>query len=99
MGRKVFHCWLVGVLGLLFSPVGRAQSTTATVLGTVTDKTGAAVAGAKVTARNTETNLKRTATSNDEGEYRIEFLPVGSYELEVSGTGFKKTLVRESCCR
>ncbi|HMI53523.1 MAG TPA: carboxypeptidase regulatory-like domain-containing protein, partial [Candidatus Saccharimonadales bacterium] len=94
MGRKLFQCLLVAVLGLLVSPVGRAQSTTATVLGTVTDKTGAIVAGAKVTARNTETNLSRTVAANDQGEYRIEFLPVGSYELEVSGAGFKKAVVR-----
>jgi len=94
MGRNLLQCLLVGVLGLLISSVGRAQSTTATVLGTVTDKTGAIVAGAKVTARNTETNLSRTVVSNDQGEYRIEFLPVGSYELEVSGAGFKKAVLR-----
>src|SRR5882724_2324112 len=94
MERKLYWWLILGVLGLLLVPSGRAQSTTATMLGNVTDKTGAIVAGAKVTARNTQTNLTRTVSSNEQGEYRIEFLPVGNYELEVNGTGFKKAVVR-----
>src|SRR5207245_10755224 len=48
------------------------------------------VAGAQVTTMNTDTNLSRTVQTNAEGQYRIEFLPVGNYALEVSATGFKK---------
>ncbi len=94
MERKLYRWSIVAVLGLLLMPSGWAQSTTATMLGTVTDKTGAMVAGAKVTARNMQTNLTRTGSSNEQGEYRIEFLPVGNYELEVNGAGFKKAVVR-----
>jgi len=94
MERKLYRWSIVAVLGLLLVPSGWAQSTTATMLGTVTDKTGAMVAGAKVTARNTQTNLTRTGSTNEQGEYRIEFLPVGNYELEVNGAGFKKAVVR-----
>ena len=94
MERKQYLWLIATVLALTVSARAFAQSTTATMLGTVTDKTGATVAGAKVTARNMQTNLTRTVVSNEQGEYRIEFLPVGNYQLEVSGTGFKKSLTR-----
>ncbi len=67
-----------------------AQITTTTLLGTVTDATGASVAGAQVTVTNTDTNQSRTVSTNAEGNYRVEFLPVGNYKLEASVTGFKK---------
>jgi len=93
MKRKQ-HLWVITlVVGLVLVPRALAQSTTATLLGTVTDKTGATVAGANVTARNMQTNLTRTVESNGQGEYRIEFLPVGNYEVEVAGTGFKKAVL------
>lgn len=66
-----------------------AQITTATLVGTVTDSTGAVVPGAQVTVTNVDTNASRTATSNEEGAYRIEFLPVGNYRLDVAAKGFK----------
>ncbi len=93
MKREQSLWWMVAVLGTLFSQRALAQSTTATMLGTVSDRTGAAVAEAKVIARNTQTNLTRTAETNAQGEYRIEFLPVGDYALEVTGTGFKKAVI------
>lgn len=67
-----------------------AQITTATMVGTITDANGAAVPGAQVTARNVDTGLTRTVTTAEEGNYRLEFLPVGNYALEVSATGLKK---------
>src|SRR5438067_7540650 len=71
------------------------QVTTATIVGTVTDPGGAVVPSAQVTARNADTGLTRTAASNDEGSYRIEFLPVGKYSVEVTLAGFKKALVSD----
>src|SRR5205823_4577498 len=67
----------------------QAQITSTTLVGTVSDSTGAVVPGAQVSATNVDTNFKRTVQSNGEGAYRLEFLPVGSYKLEVSATGFK----------
>ena len=75
-------------LALPFAAV--AQITTATIVGTVTDPSGAILAGAQVTARNADTGMTRTGPSSSAGEYRLEFLPVGKYTLEVSSTGFKK---------
>jgi len=75
---------LLGFIGSL-----HAQITTTTLVGTVTDKTGAVVVGAQVAATNTGTNLRQSAITSAEGEYRIEFLPVGEYTVEVKATGFK----------
>jgi hypothetical protein len=70
-----------------------AQSTTATIVGTVTDPGGSQVPNASVTARNTDTGLTRTVLSGEDGSYRIEFLPVGNYSIEVKATsGFKKAI-------
>jgi len=67
-----------------------AAQTTTTLYGTVTDKSGAVVPGAKVTATNTGTNQARTGQTNAEGEYRFDFLPIGNYSVEVESQGFKK---------
>src|SRR5436853_7684227 len=81
---------------LLAIPLGVVgQVTTATLVGTVTDPGGAIVPGAQVIARSLDTGLTRTVTSSDAGTYRIEFLPVGKYSVEVTYTGFKKALVSD----
>src|SRR5271155_2844606 len=67
-----------------------AQITTTTLSGNVTDKGGARVSGAQVTATNTENNASRTVETSGEGEYVIPFLAVGSYRLAVSAPGFKR---------
>src|SRR2546421_695514 len=72
-----------------------AQVTSGTIVGTVTDPGGASVPGAQVMARSLDTGLTRTVTSSDAGTYRIEFLPVGKYSVEVTYTGFKKALVSD----
>src|SRR6185503_1574429 len=85
------------VIALLLSiPLAvTAQVTTATMVGTVTDPGGAKVPGAQVMARSVDTGLSRTVTTNDEGDYRIEFLPIGKYTVEVTYTGFKKVLLSD----
>jgi len=88
MNKKLFILLLVASLALVVTGV-QAQVTTATLLGTVTDMTNAVIPGAQVTATNVDTNLSRAVQTNEEGAYRIEFLPVGSYKLEVNAKGFK----------
>src|SRR6266850_6213431 len=80
----------VVALLLAISLTAVAQVTTATIVGTVTDPGGSIVPGAQVTAKNVDTGLTRTVTSSDAGTYRIEFLPVGKYTIDVSYTGFKR---------
>src|SRR5579863_3592137 len=89
MTMKVVLRPLVVLLCLLTAPFLIAQTTT-TLYGTVTDRSGAVVPNAQVTARNVGTNLTRTVQTNTEGQYRMEFLPIGGYSVEVTATGFKK---------
>jgi len=70
----------------------QSQSNAADLVGTVTDPNGAVIAGATVTAKNTATNISRTATTNDSGEYQLIGLPPGSYEVSVVASGFKKSV-------
>ncbi len=71
--------------------VAFGQVTTATLVGTISDPTGAQIPAASVTARNINTGLTRTAVTGEDGYYRLELLPVGNYEVEVTATsGFKK---------
>src|SRR6266404_10009405 len=86
--RAIQFAAIALLLAIPLAVVG--QVTTATIVGTVTDPGGAIVPGAQVTAKNVDTGLTRTVTSSDAGTYRIEFLPVGKYTIDVSYTGFKR---------
>jgi Carboxypeptidase regulatory-like domain/TonB dependent receptor len=66
-----------------------AQGPTATILGRVSDPTGAAVAGASVFVENTGTGLRRLASTTAEGDYLVPSLPVGTYTLNITAQGFK----------
>jgi len=89
--RKIHFAVLAVMLAIPLAAF--AQVTTATIVGTISDPGGSAVPGAQVTARNVDTGLTRTVTSGDAGTYRLEFLPVGKYDIEVTYTGFKKALL------
>lgn len=81
------------VLALLlaFPLAAAAQVTTATIVGAISDPSGAILPGAQVTARNVDTGLTRTVISGEDGAYRLEFLPVGAYVLDVTANGLQKT--------
>jgi hypothetical protein len=68
----------------------RAQAVNATVVGTVTDSSGAVVGGATVTSRETATNVSRSTTTNASGNFAFPNLPPGNYEVAVEAQGFKK---------
>jgi hypothetical protein len=80
------------IASMLLAVCSLTAQTTTTLYGTVSDKSGASIPNAQVTAVNSGTNLSRTAVSNTEGQYRIEFLPVGEYTVEISAAGFKKSV-------
>src|ERR1700730_11825286 len=86
---RVF-CWVVVSLALVFSGAQTvvAQEVTATVTGTVTDSSGAAVAGALVNVKSVGRGVVYSATTNDVGLYRVPQLPVGTYEVRVEKAGF-----------
>lgn len=66
-----------------------AQFTQSSIVGMVTDPTGAPVAGAEVIVRNEGTNASRTISTEDGGEYRVSGLEAGFYSVTVSLKGFK----------
>ena len=74
--------------------IASAQLSTASMFGTVTDPTGAALPKASVTLTQTDTGFVRTVVTNADGTYRADFLPVGPYKVKVEAAGFK-TLERE----
>jgi hypothetical protein len=61
------------------------------IAGTVTDSTGAAIPGAKVTAINTGTGQAKEVTSNEAGNYRISLLQPGTYTVTAAAAGFQTT--------
>lgn len=65
-----------------------AQSVTGTLTGLVTDPSGASIAGAKVTVRNMNTNLKQEVLTGKDGEYTAANLESSLYEITVTAPGF-----------
>jgi len=88
--RRLAYLFLVGVLLLgVGSGTAFAQATaSATIQGTVTDKSGAVVTGVQVVAKNKATDITRTTSTNDVGFYQFGLLSVGTYTVTVSKTGF-----------
>ncbi len=77
---------------LLASVSITAQVTTADVLGTVTDNSGAVVPNAKVTITNTATNEPRSGQTGSSGDYVFTFLNPGRYTVRVEASGFKSSV-------
>ena len=59
------------------------------ISGTVTDPSGAAIVKAKITATSRETGISQSVTTDDQGFYSFQALPVGHYDLQVETTGFE----------
>ena len=74
---------------MLWMRTAGAQISSATLVGTVKDLTGAVVGGAKVDARNNATGAVRSTTTDGSGEYSIPNLPAGRYAVTVTVAGFK----------
>ncbi|MBL8206804.1 MAG: TonB-dependent receptor [Blastocatellia bacterium] len=93
MLRRFFaHTMASFVVVLLLQHISFAQTVTGTLSGTITDQTGAIIPNAQVTAKNLETSVSRTVTTNGEGFYNMPFLPLGTYDVTVDVKGFQKTV-------
>ena len=79
--------WLIGWAG-----GAAAQQTVdyASLSGRVTDPSGAVIAGAAVAARHVDTNVTRSATTDEDGRFRFPYLRIGTYEIRVVQPGFRE---------
>jgi len=80
---------LLVVFILLSTTLLVGQTFRGTILGSVTDPSGAVVAGATVKVRNLGTGMERTTVTSSDGSYSVPELPIGSYSVTVTQTGFK----------
>ncbi|HTF68302.1 MAG TPA: carboxypeptidase-like regulatory domain-containing protein, partial [Edaphobacter sp.] len=85
---KLIRLSIVAVV-LMMTVSAWAQLSTATLFGAVTDNSGAVIPNATITLTQVDTNFTRTVKSNDQGQYRAEFLPIGSYTARVEVSGFQ----------
>src|SRR3954469_4609103 len=84
---------VIAALCLLWPAPTSAQSTVGTILGAITDPTGAAVPAAVVTVHNTDTGVARSVSTDASGAYQIAHLSPGSYSISVEHPGFRKAVV------
>src|ERR1700676_1988785 len=89
----VFSCIAVVALSLAIVGGVSAQIVSGDLVGTVLDKTGAAVPGAHIEAVNVDTGAKLETDANDSGEYRLNNLPVGTYNVSASSPSFGTTTI------
>ena len=100
MSRANSVCFFAtaAIAGAVFSFIGAnrvwAQGATATILGTVTDMSGAGVPEASVQIKNTQTGAVQNTTSDAQGRFRVAELPVGNYDAQAAKEGFS-TVVRK----
>ena len=79
------------LIGLSLSIGGLlAQVSTATLYGTVTDPTGASVAGATITLKHQQTGTVLSKVAGDGGDFQFDFLRVGTYTIQIEARGFKR---------
>ena len=87
--RRVAAAVSLLLLAFTLLPTALAQETTGAIQGTITDPTGAVVAGATVVATGDKLIKPAIATTDSHGFYRLNALPPGNYTLNVSGSGMK----------
>jgi carboxypeptidase family protein len=86
-----FHRMLSRIVLLVVTLCAAAWAQdTASLTGTITDASGAAIPNAQVSVNSAEHGISRKAASNGSGDFLFGSLPIGSYDVTVSATGFKK---------
>jgi hypothetical protein len=92
------NCWLaclvvLAVYVILPGETAWSQEVTAVIVGTITDPSGSAIAGALITATDKERGASFSTKTNSEGTYNLPRIPIGTYTLRVEAAGFRKELV------
>lgn len=92
--RSVFTVLWLALAALLLAPVnGNAQTFRGGINGTVTDESGAVVAGATVEAVNIATGVSHKTITSSAGEYVFQDMQLGTYKITVTATGFKASVI------
>ncbi|MBI4463779.1 MAG: carboxypeptidase regulatory-like domain-containing protein, partial [Acidobacteria bacterium] len=95
MNRVLFGLFLLLTVGFVMASHNRAlfaQTTTATILGTVADETGAVLPGASITVTHLDTGEVRRVATDQTGRYRVPQLALGQYEVKAELSGFRTTV-------
>ena len=87
--------FLICFFALAIGASAQSQATTGNIEGRVLDPSEAAVPGATVTATNQQTGLEKTATTNDQGDFIVIFLPPGPYTVRATASGFSQTDIKD----
>jgi carboxypeptidase family protein len=88
--RQICICLLVALAACLFQSESARAQTAATIVGDVTDSTGAIAPNVAVTIINEGTKIERKVQTNEAGQYRVTPLNPGTYTIQVEATGFKR---------
>ena len=89
-GVALFVACLLVFVGSLAGGIAAAQEAEGRIVGNVTDQTGAAVVGARVTVTNVGTQISRSTATDKNGFYEVLSLPIGSYKVTIEMSGFRK---------
>ncbi|HQZ16945.1 MAG TPA: TonB-dependent receptor [Vicinamibacteria bacterium] len=92
--RRYLRALLIGCMALAIATAARAQEITATIAGTVTDQSGAALPGVTVVARNVGKGVTTEAVTSNTGRYTLPYLINGEYEITFTMSGFKTYVAR-----
>ena len=93
--RGVFRAILIAIALVIALPInGVAQTFRGGINGTVTDQSGAVVAGASVEVTDPATGVSHKATTSSAGEYSFQDMPLGTYTIKVTTVGFKASVVK-----
>ncbi|MBV9434771.1 MAG: carboxypeptidase regulatory-like domain-containing protein, partial [Acidobacteria bacterium] len=83
------------ILGISTAPLFAQSIATGTIVGTVTDPSGAVVPGADIAITDKTTNAVSRTASNKDGHYAFVNVPPSSYDIKISKSGFQTALVRD----
>src|SRR5438105_14108773 len=86
----MYKAIVLSIFALLAAPAFAQTTGAATIVGNVTDISGAVVPAAKVTVVNTETNFHFEGVTNNDGYYYVPYLRPGIYNVTIEAQGFKK---------
>ncbi len=94
MLKKVAFSPLMSLLLILVFAASAFSQTTAKILGSVADASGAAIVGAKVIVKNSALGIERNTQTNSTGGYEVAALPPGTYSVQVEMNGFETQLAK-----